>query len=60
MIDAVIDTEGDVRSMNVLSGPPSLRRPALEALRSYKYEPATQNGKPVPAHVTVKIQFHFE
>jgi len=60
MIDAVIDTEGDVRSMNVLSGPPSLRRPALEALRSYKYEPATQNGKPVPAHVAVKIQFHFE
>jgi TonB family protein len=60
MIDAVIDTEGDVRSMNVLSGPPSLRRPALEALKSYRYEPATQNGKRVPAHVTVKIQFHFE
>jgi hypothetical protein len=60
IIDAIIDTAGEVKSMSVLSGPPSLRRPALEALKNYKYEPATQNGKPVPAHVKVKIQFHFE
>lgn len=60
VIDAIIDTAGDVTSPNVLSGPPSLRRPALEALKHYKYDPATLNGKPVPAHVTVKIQFHFE
>src|SRR5438445_764524 len=60
MIDAIIDTAGDVTSMNVLSGPPSLRGPALEALKNYKYEPATRNGKPVLAHVTVRIQFHFE
>jgi len=60
VIDAIIDMAGNVTSPNVLSGPPSLRRPALEALRNYKYEPAMQNGRSVPAHVTVKIQFHFE
>ena len=60
MIDAIIDTAGNVTSMNVLSGPPSLHKPALEALKKYKYEPAARNGKPVPAHVTVRIQFHFE
>jgi TonB family protein len=60
MIDAIIDTAGDAKSMNVISGPPSLRRPALEALKNFRYEPATRNGKPVPAHVTVRIQFHFE
>lgn len=59
-IDAIVDASGAVTSMNVLSGPPSLRRPALEALRNYRYEPATLNGRPVPAHVTVKIQFRFE
>lgn len=58
-IDAIIDAAGEVKSMSVLSGPPSLRRPALEALKNYKYAPATQNGKPVPAHVMVKVQFHF-
>jgi hypothetical protein len=60
VIDAIIDTAGNVNSMNVLSGPPSLRGPALEALQNYKYLPAMQNGKPVVAHVTVKIQFRFE
>jgi periplasmic protein TonB len=60
VIDAIIDTGGSVTSMKVLSGPPSLRWPALEALKNYKYQPALQNGRPVAAHVTVKIQFHFE
>ena len=60
VIDAIVDTDGNVTSPNVLSGPPSLRKPALEAVRYYRYQPATQNGRPVAAHVTLKIQFHFE
>jgi periplasmic protein TonB len=60
VIDAIIDTEGNVTSTRVLSGPPSLRWPALQALKNYKYEPARQNGQPVAAHVSVKIKFHFE
>jgi len=60
IIDAVVETTGTVSSMNVLSGPPSLRQPAMDALKNYQYEPATRNGKPVAAHVKVKIQFHFE
>jgi len=60
IIEAVVDTSGEVISMNVLSGPPSLRKPAMDALKNYKYESATRNGTPVPARVSVKIQFHFE
>ena len=60
MIDAIIDTAGNVTSPTVLSGPPSLRKPALAALKNYKYVPAVQNGQPVAAHVSIKIQFHFE
>ena len=60
IIDAIIDTTGNVTSPTVLSGPPSLRRPALAALKNYKYVPAVQNGQPVAAHVSIKIQFHFE
>ena len=59
-IDAVVDTQGEVRSIKVLSGPPSLREPAAAAFRQFQYEPATRNGKPVPAHVTVTIHFRFE
>jgi periplasmic protein TonB len=60
VIDAVVGATGEVESTNVLSGPPSLRGAAVEALKQYRYEPATQNGQPVPAHVTVTIRFSFE
>ncbi len=60
VFDAVVGTDGKVESMNVLSGPPSLRDAAVQALKQYRYEPATRNGQPVPAHVTVTIRFRFE
>ena len=60
VIDAVVGTAGEVTSMNVLSGPPSLRDSAVETLKQYRYEPATRNGQPIPAHVTVTIRFRFE
>jgi TonB family protein len=59
-VDALVDTSGHVKSMKVLSGAASLRSSAMEALKQYRYELATRRGKPVPAHVTVKIKFLFE
>ncbi len=60
VIDAVVGTAGEVNSINVVSGPPSLRDAAVEAAKQYRYEPATQNGKPIPAHVKITIRFRFE
>jgi TonB family protein len=60
VIDAVVGTSGEVHLISVISGPPSLRDPAVESLKQYKYEPATRNGQPIPAHVTITIHFRFE
>jgi protein TonB len=60
VIDAVVGTAGEVHFISVLSGPPSLRAAAVEATKQYRYEPATRNGQPVPAHVTISIRFRFE
>jgi protein TonB len=60
VIDAVVGTEGEMHFIKVLSGPPSLRSPAVEAVKQYRYEPATRNGQPVPEHVTITIRFRFE
>src|SRR6267154_4999727 len=60
VIDAVVGTSGEVSLVSVLSGPPSLRSPAVASLKEYRYEPATRNGQPVPAHVTITIHFRFE
>jgi TonB family protein len=60
VIDAVVGTSGEVHFISVISGPPSLREPAVESLKEYRYEPATLSGQPVPAHVTITIHFRFE
>jgi TonB family protein len=60
VIDAVVGPEGEVHFIRVLSGPPSLRAPAVEAVKQYQYEPATRNGQPVPAHVNITVRFRFE
>ncbi len=60
VIDAVVGTSGEVNFVSVLSGPPSLRGPAVDSLKQFQYEPATRNGQPVPAHVNITIHFRFE
>jgi len=59
-LDALVDASGAVKSMKVLAGPASLHHAAMKALKQYRYAPARQNGKRVPAHVTVAIKFLFE
>jgi periplasmic protein TonB len=60
VIDAVVGTEGEVHFISVISGPPSLRAPAVRAVKQYLYEPARRDGQPVPEHVTITIRFRFE
>jgi protein TonB len=59
-VDALIDANGQISAMKVVSGPALLQHAATEALRQWKYQPATLDGKPVPMHLTVTIQFRME
>lgn len=59
-IDALIDTTGRVTTMKVVSGPAMLHQAAMDALHLWKYQPATLDGKPVPIHLTVTIQFRLQ
>lgn len=58
--DALVDTSGHVKSMRALSGSAPLQKAATEALKQYRYEPATRGGKPVPAHIKVTVNLLFE
>jgi hypothetical protein len=49
-----------VTSATPVSGPKALYKKAEDTVKEYVYQPATRNGKPVPAHVQVKIQFWYE
>lgn len=58
VIKTSLDKNGNVGHMEVVSGPPMLRQPALEALRRWKYKPSTLNGEPVPVTILVTLRFH--
>ncbi len=58
VVQASIDGSGNVSATKVLSGPVMLRVSATDALRRWKYEPATLDGKPVATQMTVRIRFH--
>jgi len=59
-IDALIDENGRVTGMKVVTGPAMLHQAAMDALRQWKYKPATLNGKPVSMHLVVTIQFRLQ
>jgi protein TonB len=60
VIDTVIDTDGSVVQMQVISGPPLLIPAALEALRRWKYEPTYLNDEPVAVKMTVYVKFRLQ
>jgi len=60
VIDALIDANGRVTTMKVLSGPALLHQSAMDSLRQWKYQPATLNGQTMPMHLTVTVQFKIQ
>lgn len=59
-IDALIDANGHVTAMNVISGPSLLQGAAKDALKQWKYLPAMLDGKAVSMHLNVTIQFRLQ
>jgi protein TonB len=59
VIDALIDVSGRVTTMKIVSGPGLLHQAAMDALRQWKYQPATLNGSATPTHLNVTIQFRL-
>ncbi|MCU1316861.1 MAG: hypothetical protein JWN63_2183 [Candidatus Acidoferrum typicum] len=60
LVDALIDATGHVTAMNVVSGPTLLHQAAMDALKQWKYQPASLDGKAVPMHLAVTIRFRLQ
>jgi len=58
-IDAILDEQGNVVEMRVVSGPPLLHQAALDALKQWKYEPVYLNDQPIAVEMIVTINFQL-
>jgi TonB family protein len=59
VVDTQIDKNGNVAHVKVTSGPMMLRQAALDAVRRWKYQPSTLDGRPVPVEMFVTVKFRL-
>lgn len=58
-IQALIGQTGKVISTKVVSGPILLRHAATDAVKQWRYSPATLDGKPTSMEYKVTVSFHL-
>jgi TonB family protein len=60
MVTIIVDTNGDVQDVEVVKPMGyGLDQKAIEAVKKYRFQPATRDGKPVPVYITVAINFRL-
>lgn len=61
IVQAIIDKEGNVTNVKVLKGlPMGLDQSAAEAIKRWKFKPATLNGKPVAVYYNLTVNFRLQ
>lgn len=61
IVQAIIDKQGAVTNVKVLKGlPMGLSEQAVEAIKKWKFKPATLNGKPVDVYYNLTVNFRLQ
>lgn len=56
-LEAIINKDGSVKDIKVLSGPEELVPPSLEAVKQWVYEPTLLNGEPVEVITDIDVNY---
>jgi protein TonB len=59
LLHSIIGTDGSVKELQPISGPPQLVDAAMDAVRQWRYQPTLLNGKPVEVDTTFSVQFNL-
>jgi len=58
-LDAVIDPDGNVKTIQPISGPQPLFAAATDAVRQWRYSPTTLDGRPIQTERQITITFQL-
>ena len=56
-LDAIVAADGTVEEARIVSGNPILTKPAVEAVRKWRFQPFTVDGTPSRALVALSFEF---
>lgn len=59
VLKAIIDKEGNIQTLTTVSGHPLLVQPAMDAVKTWKYNPWILSGEPVEVETTITVRFHM-
>jgi len=57
LLKAVIDVNGNIQNLQLISGHPMLVPAAISAVQGWKYKPYLLNGQPVEVETMVTVIF---
>jgi TonB family protein len=60
VLSVVIGQDGNVRNIQVLSGPNELQQSSIDAVRQWTYKPYLLNGNPVEVNTTIHVIYSLE
>jgi periplasmic protein TonB len=61
IVQAIIDKQGNVTNVKVLKGlPMGLEEAAVDAIKQWKFKPATLNGRPVTVYYNLTVNFKLQ
>lgn len=60
IMEAQVDTRGQVKTVNVLRGHPLFDEAAVAAVKQWRYRPLLLNGEPTEFILTVTITFNLQ
>lgn len=60
VLTAIIDKEGSIQNLQLVSGHPMLAPAAIEAVKQWRYKPFLLNGQSVGVETTVTVNFQLK
>jgi protein TonB len=57
LLQATIGRDGTIQNLHAISGPPLLIKPALDAVRQWRYRPYLLNNEPVEVETQITVNF---
>jgi len=60
ILTAIIDKDGNIQNLRLVSGHPMLAPAAIDAVKQWRYKPFLLNGQPVEVETTVTVTFQMQ
>ena len=57
LLSAIIDGNGEIQNLQLVSGHPMLVQAAMAAVKQWRYKPYLLNGQPVEVETTINVSF---